>query len=158
MADARAELGEQGWRFFSGMHELLLRVAGRVPDEWLTLMRGKLAGGDLAELPDHVSGAAVELGLPLTVGEVALLREIARTVFAQDLVGIEQMVISARRRERSTGSSRCRRESWRRTPDGSRRGWISPMLRVATCGSCRPPWLISTISPCGSPISRINGR
>jgi hypothetical protein len=131
MADARAELGDQGWRFFSGMHGLLLRVAGRVPDEWLTLIRGKLAGGDLAELPDHVSGAAVELGLPLTVGEVALLREMARTVFGQDPVGIDQVVISAE------------------TPGTDHRFFPVPEGVLATEGGRIPPRLNFTGAPDG---------
>lgn len=95
MADARAELGDQGWRFFSGMHRLLLRVAGRVPDEWLALMRRKLAGGDLVELPDYVAGGVAELGVPLAVGEVALLREMARTVFDRDPLRVDEVAISA---------------------------------------------------------------
>jgi hypothetical protein len=53
MVDARVEEGEQGWRFYSGLHRLLLRVAGRVPDEWLTDIRRMLAGGDLVQVPDR---------------------------------------------------------------------------------------------------------
>ncbi len=94
MADARAELDEQGWRFFSGLHRLLLRLGGRVPDEWLTLVRGKLAGGDLVEVPSLVMGAMVVLAVPLTVGEVALLREIERTVFGDDPEGTDRVMIS----------------------------------------------------------------
>ena len=94
MVDARAEWGEQGWRFFSGLHRLLLRLGGRVPDEWLTLVRGKLASGDMMEVPGRVMGSVVEFGVPLTVGEVALLREIERTVFGDDPVGTDVVAIS----------------------------------------------------------------
>lgn len=90
MTDARAELGEEGWRYFAGLHRLLLRVAGRMPDEWLTVMRGMLAGGDVFELPDHlVSGLATE-GLSLTAGEVALAREITRMVYGRDPIWLEE--------------------------------------------------------------------
>ncbi|MBW6436340.1 hypothetical protein KZ829_21610 [Actinoplanes hulinensis] len=81
MADARVELGEQGWRHFSGLHRLLLNLAGRVPDDWLNHVRAMLAAGDLAKIPDHVSGATAELGVPLTTGQVALLRETVATFF-----------------------------------------------------------------------------
>lgn len=80
MVEARAEFGDQGWRFLAGMHRLLLRLGGRMPDDWLALMRDKLAGGEVFELPHYVMGAVAELRVSLSVGEVALLREMARAV------------------------------------------------------------------------------
>jgi hypothetical protein len=95
MVDARVELGEQGWRFWSGLHRVFLRLAGRVPDDWLTHVRGMLAGGDLPQLPDIVSGSMVELGVPLAVGEVALLREIRMAFFDDpDPVGVDMITLS----------------------------------------------------------------
>ncbi|GAA0479065.1 hypothetical protein Aca07nite_68330 [Actinoplanes capillaceus] len=95
MADARAELGEQGWRLFSGLHRLLLQLAGRVPGEWLNHVRAMLAAGDLAQIPDTVSGAAAELGVPLTTGQVALLRETVATFFGdREPMRIAQVRIS----------------------------------------------------------------
>lgn len=94
MVDGRAEAGEQGWRWFSGVHRLLLRLAGRVPDEWLTHARGLLPL-EFPSLPSVVCGSVVEFGVPLTVGEVALLREIHSAVFgAPDPVGVDLVEIS----------------------------------------------------------------
>jgi hypothetical protein len=95
MVDARIEAGEQGWRFYSGLHRLMLRISGRVPDDWLTDIRRMLAGGDLVQVPDTVAGSMVEFAVPLTVGEVALLREMVRVFFGdRDPVGIDQVAIS----------------------------------------------------------------
>jgi len=99
MVDARIEAGEQGWRFFSGLHRLLLRAAGRVPDDWLTDVRTMLDGGDLAQIPDTVSRSMVELGVSLTVGEVALLREIGRVFWDSDPMYIDEVPISEERAE-----------------------------------------------------------
>lgn len=80
---------EQYWRFGGGLHRLLLRVVGRVPDEWLMDMRRRLAGGDLLELPDYVAGGLGELGVAVTGGELALLREMTRVVYGRDPVWLE---------------------------------------------------------------------
>jgi hypothetical protein len=90
MTDARVELDDQSWRFFAGLHRLLLRVAGRMPDEWVTSMRRKLAGGEAFEVPDYVIGGVADRGLSLTVGEVALVREMTRAVFGRDPVWMEE--------------------------------------------------------------------
>ena len=84
MTDARTELGEQGWRFFSGLHRVLLRVAGRAPDDWLWLMRRKLGEGALFELPDEIAGGLGDLELAVPVGDVALLREMTRVLHGRD--------------------------------------------------------------------------
>jgi hypothetical protein len=84
------ELDEQSWRFFAGLHRLLLRVAGRMPDEWVTAMRRKLAGGEAFEVPDYVIGGMADQGLSLTAGEVALVREMTRAVFGRDPVWMEE--------------------------------------------------------------------
>jgi hypothetical protein len=80
---------DQYRRFSLGLHRLLLRVAGRVPDEWLTDMRRRLGGGELLELPDHLTGGLGELGVPVTPGEIALLREMTRSVYGRDPVWLE---------------------------------------------------------------------
>jgi hypothetical protein len=93
MADARVEDGEQGRRFYGGLHRLLLRLAGRMPDEWLASMRSRIAGGELYEVPDHVSGGVVEVGVSLTADDVAVLREVTRAVFGRDPMYIEQVTV-----------------------------------------------------------------
>ncbi len=55
--------------------ELLLRLAGQVPDELITRARTMLARGDLSYVPDTVTLAAVENEVALTAEEVAVLRE-----------------------------------------------------------------------------------
>ncbi|GLW32366.1 hypothetical protein [Actinoplanes regularis] len=94
MVDARIETGEQGWRYFSGLHRLLLRLAGQVPGDWLTDMRRMLAGGDLVLLPDTVAGSAVEFGVPLTNGEVALLREMTRAFLDEDPMALDLVTLT----------------------------------------------------------------
>jgi hypothetical protein len=84
MVDARIEAGEQGWRYLSGLHRLLLRLAGQVPGDWLTDMRRMLAEGDLALLPDTVAGSTAQFRVPLTNGEVALLREMSQAFLGED--------------------------------------------------------------------------
>ncbi|MGW4460880.1 hypothetical protein [Micromonospora sp. NPDC004704] len=69
-----SELDDATRRVFGGLHRLLFRFAGRVPDEWLTHTRRMLGGGDLNYLPDTVSGSMLELGLPLRAAEAELLR------------------------------------------------------------------------------------
>jgi len=93
MADVRVELGDQGWRFFSGLHRLLLRLAGRVPDEWLGDMRRMLAEGDLPQVPDTVLGSMVEFGQPLTAGDVALIREVVLAFFGREPVAVDRVRI-----------------------------------------------------------------
>jgi hypothetical protein len=68
------ESDEQVWQLYAGLHRLFLRLAGRVPDEWLTHVRDMLGGGDLNYLPDTVAGSVLELGLTLRAAEAELLR------------------------------------------------------------------------------------
>lgn len=69
-----------GWdeagQFFADVHRMLLRLAGRVPDEMLTRLRELFGSGDLRYLPDAVSVAAVELNVPLTPADRDLLARI----------------------------------------------------------------------------------
>ncbi|MCG5220953.1 hypothetical protein [Streptosporangium sp. KLBMP 9127] len=90
-----AELDEEAWRVFGGMHLLLLRLAGQVPDDLLTHVRTMLAVGDLAALPDAVSVAAVEFGVPLTAAEVELLRRVPVVlgIGGGEPVGVDQVTI-----------------------------------------------------------------
>lgn len=63
-------------RLYSGVHRLLLRLAGRLPDELITRARTMLATGDLAYLPDTVTLAAAARAVPLTAEDVEVLREV----------------------------------------------------------------------------------
>lgn len=94
MADVRAEYGEQAWRFFGGLHRVLLGLAGRIPDELLTDLRAGLGEGNLAEVPHAVSAAALELGVPLTTSDLALLREVTLAVQGSDPWGAELVTVT----------------------------------------------------------------
>ncbi|TDD34744.1 hypothetical protein [Saccharopolyspora elongata] len=69
-----AELDDEGRRIYAGLHRVLLRLAGRFPDEVTTHARRMLGSGDLAYLPDTVLGSAVDLGLSMPEADVELLR------------------------------------------------------------------------------------
>ncbi|MET7747060.1 hypothetical protein [Micromonospora sp. NPDC005367] len=77
-----------GWddtgQFFADVHRMLLRLAGRVPDEMLTRLRELFGSGDLRYLPDAVSVAAVELDVPLAPADRDLL---ARVLDVLDVPG-----------------------------------------------------------------------
>lgn len=75
MSAGWAGLDDQAWRLYGGVHRLLLRLAGRLPDELITRARTMLATGDLAYLPETVTLAAAEGGVPLTAEDVEALRE-----------------------------------------------------------------------------------
>ncbi|MEU4538714.1 hypothetical protein AB0G15_28080 [Streptosporangium sp. NPDC023825] len=76
MSAGWAELDDRAWRLYGGVHRLLLRLAGQLPDELITRARTMLAEGDLAYLPDTVTIAAAEAGVGLTAQEVGVLREV----------------------------------------------------------------------------------
>lgn len=61
------------WRIWGGLHRLLFRLGGLMPDDWLTHTRKMLATGDLAYLPDTISGSVAQVGVALTPAEVELL-------------------------------------------------------------------------------------
>ncbi|WP_406319535.1 hypothetical protein OHA77_19690 [Streptosporangium sp. NBC_01639] len=61
-------------RIFEGLHRLLFRLGGRVPDEFVSHTRSMLAEGDLAYLPDTLSGATAGLGVSLTTADAEILR------------------------------------------------------------------------------------
>jgi hypothetical protein len=77
VADTRAELGEL-WPILVGVHRMLLRLAGQVPDEWLAHIRDLLGGPDLVQLPDTVTFGVAEMGVPLTRDEVEVVRRVKR--------------------------------------------------------------------------------
>src|SRR5690606_27046401 len=87
---------ESGAGIYPGLHRMLLRLAGRVPDELITHARALLGGGELVQLPDVVSASAVELGVPLTAAEVGLLREVLDVLDAvgPEPVGLAQVTIA----------------------------------------------------------------
>lgn len=73
-----------------------LGLAGRVPDELLTLIRGMLAAEAIFELPRTVIPAVVALEVPLTAGDVALLREVESQFYGSpDPDGVERVPITA---------------------------------------------------------------
>ncbi|MGW0810748.1 hypothetical protein [Nonomuraea sp. NPDC002799] len=74
--DMTAEQEETVKRILAGLHRLLLRLAGRVPDEFLFHARSMLAEGDLAYLPDTLSGAAAGLAVSLTPADAGVLRDV----------------------------------------------------------------------------------
>ncbi|GAB2958937.1 hypothetical protein ACFMQL_11265 [Nonomuraea fastidiosa] len=69
-------LDDRAWRLYAGVHRLLIRLAGRLPDEVVTRARTMLAAGDLAYLPDMLTLAAAENGVSLTAGDLDLLRDV----------------------------------------------------------------------------------
>jgi hypothetical protein len=90
------EMDEGGWRVFGGLHRLLLRLAGRVPDEWLTHTRRLLCEGDTIYLPDTVTGGVAQLGVPLMATEVELLHYVMEALGSpgEELAAVEHVSIS----------------------------------------------------------------
>jgi hypothetical protein len=86
---------ERGWneadQLFADVHRMLLRLAGRLPDEALTRLRELLGNGDLRYLPDTVSVATVEFGIPVTPADKELL---ARVLTALDVPGGEPQLFA----------------------------------------------------------------
>lgn len=80
MTTGSPELDADTWQLYSGLHRLLLRLAGQVPDELETHARTMLGTSDLAYLPDTVAGSAAELGVSLTAPEADLLRRTLRVL------------------------------------------------------------------------------
>ena len=76
MPGARRDLDAQTWWIFGGLHRLLLRLAGRLPDELLTHARRMLGAGDLAYLPDTLTVPAAGFGVSMTSDDVLLLRNV----------------------------------------------------------------------------------
>lgn len=90
-----AEPDEQAWRLYGGLHRLLLRLAGQIPDELLSHTRTLLGTGEFAYLPDTVTASAAELGVSLTAAETRLLREVLATLGDdQAPTGTDQVTIS----------------------------------------------------------------
>ncbi|MGN9846086.1 hypothetical protein ACTMTI_49025 [Nonomuraea sp. H19] len=82
-------------RIFEGLHRLLLRLAGRVPDEFVSHARSMLAEGDLAYLPDTLSGTAAGLEVSLTMADAEILRDVLETLGAgEQPAAVERIPIS----------------------------------------------------------------
>ncbi|MGI5285174.1 hypothetical protein ACQEVF_17820 [Nonomuraea polychroma] len=95
MSTPWAELDERAWQLYAGVHRLLLRLAGQVSDEVLTGARTMLAQGDLAYLPDTVTMAAAEHGVPLAAREVGVLRELLAAIGpGGEPAAVDQVTIS----------------------------------------------------------------
>ncbi|MEU1603556.1 hypothetical protein [Micromonospora matsumotoense] len=71
---------------FAAVHRMLLRLAGRLPDEVVTHLRKFLGNGDLRYLPDAVSVATVQYAVPLSAADRELL---AHVLLALDAPGGE---------------------------------------------------------------------
>ncbi|WP_344831118.1 hypothetical protein [Nonomuraea dietziae] len=66
-----------------------------MPDGLLTQARAMLAEGDLAYLPDALTMAAVELGVPLTAQEVEILRDLFVALGIEgEPTGVDQVAIT----------------------------------------------------------------
>ncbi|GAA0925128.1 hypothetical protein [Nonomuraea longicatena] len=91
-----AELDARAWRIYRGTHRLLLRLAGQLPDEPLAELRSILGGrGELIRLPDAVTVAAAERGVPLTVAELQTLRDLLAALGGVDEpMGADRVPIS----------------------------------------------------------------
>jgi hypothetical protein len=74
VAGESSELNDEIWRVFGGLHRLLLGLAGRVPDDFLTHCRGLLGTIEVDYLPDTVSGSLAQLGVALRPADLAVLR------------------------------------------------------------------------------------
>ncbi|MFJ6198353.1 hypothetical protein [Micromonospora sp. NPDC092111] len=71
---------------FAAVHRMLLRLAGRLPDDVLAGLRELLGNGDLRHLPDAVSVATVQYAVPVPAADRELL---ARVLLALDVPGGE---------------------------------------------------------------------
>ncbi|MEN3307398.1 MAG: hypothetical protein V7603_3600 [Micromonosporaceae bacterium] len=78
MTDVPEPLDADTWRIFGGLHRLLLRLAGRIPDDLLAHARHMVGAGDLAYLPDTLTVPAARFGVSMPAADLALLREIVR--------------------------------------------------------------------------------
>ncbi|GAA5187129.1 hypothetical protein GCM10023322_34740 [Rugosimonospora acidiphila] len=87
----RGDLDDLLWHFFAGIHELLLELAGRVPDDLLTYLRTALVDGDLAIIPDTVAGSAATLGISLRPANLELLQMM---VGERDLAGADLVAVA----------------------------------------------------------------
>lgn len=90
------EPGDDAWQVFAGLHRLLLRLAGRFPDELIIRTRTMLARSDLVYLPDTVTGSAARLGVSLTAADVELLRYVLAVAggAAGDPAAADQLTIA----------------------------------------------------------------
>ncbi|MFI6501723.1 hypothetical protein [Nonomuraea typhae] len=90
-----ADLDDEAWRVYGGLHRMLVRLAGQVPDDLLAHARSLLGSGEFDALPDIVTAAAAELGVSLTEGEMRLLRDIV-TALGDDQppTGADQVTVA----------------------------------------------------------------
>src|SRR5258706_2570196 len=64
------------WPVMSGLHRMLLHLAGRMPDDWMTHLRRMVGEYELGYLPDTVSGGVATLAVALPAGDIELLRRL----------------------------------------------------------------------------------
>src|SRR5258705_10940106 len=65
---------DEAWPVFSGLHRILLHLAGRMPDDWMTEARAWLGRGELEYMPDLISGGAAGSGVALPAEDLDELR------------------------------------------------------------------------------------
>jgi hypothetical protein len=64
------------WPMMSGLHRVLLHLAGRMPDDWMIALRKMVGDYEVGYLPDTISGGVANLGVALPAEDVALLRRV----------------------------------------------------------------------------------
>ncbi|HTJ32757.1 MAG TPA: hypothetical protein VL738_05960 [Dactylosporangium sp.] len=87
---------DEAWTVLSGLHRVLLHLAGRMPDDWMTTTRAMLGGGELGYMPDMISGGAAGLGVALPAEDIALLRRVqADYAGPEEPAGLELVPVAA---------------------------------------------------------------
>jgi hypothetical protein len=66
------------WPILAGLHTMLLRLAGRIPDAALTRFRNLLAEVELAPLAEQVASFVIQHQVALPAEEIALLTRVTR--------------------------------------------------------------------------------
>ena len=61
---------------FYGLHRILLHLAGRMPDDWMTEARAWLGRSELGYMPDLISGGAAGVGVALPAEDLDTLRRL----------------------------------------------------------------------------------
>jgi hypothetical protein len=80
----------------SGLHRMLLHLAGRMADDWMTHLRRMVGEYELGYLPDTVSGGVATLAVALPAGDIELLRRLqARFAGPEPPAGVDLIPVAA---------------------------------------------------------------